>query len=163
MPVFLESPRVRPGGPDGKGMNRLSLNANERPAHQCALRPRSYATLVESRNTPRARWGRFGRCTASGDCGACPRLTPAEPRELEAFCDRVLVRVRDSDIAGGWLGAPPPEAWVMNRPEDGWGSRGERWTWEELSALPGWEVGRHHKDEHGEGFWLIRERPAVTR
>ena len=52
----------------------------------------------------------------------------------------------------------------MNQPGKGWDSSSEVWTWEELARLEGWQVGRAHEDEHGQGFWLhaTRQRGAVT-
>ncbi|MFJ6566620.1 hypothetical protein ACIQNU_04320 [Streptomyces sp. NPDC091292] len=44
----------------------------------------------------------------------------------------------------------------MNRPEDGWASLARRWTWQDLSRLNGWTVGRAHRDGHSDGFWLER-------
>jgi hypothetical protein len=163
MTIFLDAPRHRPGGPDGQGWNRLSLNAHMgTPSGQCALRPTSYATLHESRRDSRlAEWGSYGRCgRGAGACDACPLLR-REPRKFDAFTDRVLVRLEKRPaMPGGLFGdqGVPDRPWVMNRPEDGWGSRGEPWTWEELAALQGWRVGRQYRDEHGEGFWLEREQ-----
>jgi len=144
MPVYLPVPARNPRGPDGQGWNRLRVDA-DLSSDECALRPTSYATLVESRDTRRARYGGFGPCARDGQCGGCPVLN-AKPRTLQAFGDRVLVRVHDRD----------GDAHLMNRPEDGWASCGYRWSWADLSRLEGWDVGSQHHDEHGEGFWLTR-------
>jgi hypothetical protein len=163
MPIRLEAPTYRPGGPDGKGWNRLSLNAHMGiPADQCALKPRDYPHLWETTNRPRcAQWGNYGPCGRSdGDCTVCPVLTTA-PRLLNAFGDSVLVRIRNAPILRdrevlGYRDEP----WLMNRPEDGWASFGYPWTWAELARLPGWTVGRRHMDEHSDGFWLHKVNPA---
>lgn len=161
MPIRLRPPAYRPGGPDGQGWNRLSLNAHigsdERP--QCALRPRTYPQLWESQDTRRARWGGWGACTrpddSTGDpCGGCLVLA-REPRELASPDRRVLVRIRE--------GTPVPpfgrvdEPWVMGRPDGGWEAPGEPWSWEDLVRVRGWRIGRRHVDEHSDGFWLERE------
>lgn len=157
MPIHLRAPQYRPGGPDGRGWNRLSLNAHiGTPADQCALQPRDYPTLYESR-TGRARWGGFGPCTSGGACATCP-IYAAPPATLHAFTDRVLVRLRKRPAPDGLVvQAPPDEPHIMNRPEDGWGSRSNVWTWDALARLAGWQIGRRHRDEHSDGFWLVAE------
>lgn len=163
MTILLEAPRHRPGGPDGRGWNRLSLNAHVGgSADQCALRPRSAGTLRESWNTPIARWGGFGRCDGAGACGACPRLEALEhePKWLPANTDRVLVRLREAEGDFGWLGAPAPTPYVVDDPEAGWASPRYRWSWENLVRLRGWNLGPRYNDAHGEGFWLVKVDPA---
>jgi len=151
VPIHLEAPRHQSGGPDGRGWNRLSLNAHMgKPLAQCALRPTSYAQLLESQDTRRARWGNFGCCVNAGDCEACP-IFQAAPKHLDSLDDRVLVRIHPHD---GHL-------YLMNRPEDGWASLGLRWTWAEIARLDGWEIGRHHNDEHSDGFWITRPAPTT--
>lgn len=145
MPIHLQEPAPQPGGPDGQGRNRIELWSIT-GGDQCALRPRSWATLVESRDTRRARWGGFGPCTNGGDCRSCPLLT-AKTEHMDAFGDRVLVRIHERH--GPML---------MNRPEDGWASLGFFWSWSELSRLEGWDIGPKYTDEHSEGFWLIRSK-----
>ncbi len=148
MPVYLRAPQPSHDGPDGKGWNRLSLGAHYgQAADRCALRPVSYETLVESRDTRRATWefGGFGVCIAAGACDTCPIANEA-PTTLAAFGDKVLVRVDHQ-------GRPH----LMNHPEKGWDSSSQEWTWPELSRLEGWRIGRRHRDEHGDGFWLERE------
>lgn len=149
MPIYLEAPTAHVKGADGKGWNRLSLSAHiGTSSARCALRPTSYETLVESQDTRRASWGSgFGLCVSAGECGSCP-LASAEPTTLRAFTDRVLVRVDDHN-----------RPHLMNHAEKGWDSTSQLWTWEELSRLNGWRVGRRHRDEHGEGFWLDRASP----
>lgn len=163
MPVRLEAPQHRPGGPDGQGWNRLSLNAHlGADRAQCALRPRSYAALRESQDTRRAGWGGFGPCDQDrASCTGCPRLT-ARPKTLRAFGDRVLVRLweRASTENGPAVQHPAPQPWLMDRPEEGWGSTGYPWTWSELARLAGWRIGRPYRDEHSDGFWLIKVNPA---
>jgi hypothetical protein len=158
MPIYLPAPAHDRRGPDGQGWNRLSLNAGPVHAGQCALRPRSYATLRESWDTRRAQWGGFGPCGRAGygrevpDCRTCPVLA-GERRELHSFEPDVLVRVLIRD--GQTIGEPH----VMNRPGNGWESTSQVWTWQELARLEGWRLGRRHVDEHGEGFWLHAEWP----
>ncbi|MGW5456616.1 hypothetical protein [Nocardia sp. NPDC003979] len=54
MTIYLRPPEPNPGGPDGQGWNRLSLNAHTSvPAPQCALRPRTYAALCDIRRGSR--------------------------------------------------------------------------------------------------------------
>ena len=152
MPILLEPPKAAIGGPDGQGWNRLNSGAHfSSPIAQCALQPNDYAQYVESLNTFRASWGHFGRCVRPdepGDrCGGCPVLT--KRTTLQAFGDRVLVRVnRDK----------PHIAYLMNRAEDGWASRAEQWTWTDLTHLAGWHTGETYHDEHGHGFWLVRDK-----
>jgi hypothetical protein len=81
-------------------------------------------------------------------------------RIMCAFTDRVLVRFLDRhDHATGRL--LRTEMWAMNRVEDGFASSGYPWTWEQLLALAGWKVGPRYRDEHSEGFWLIKEDPKT--
>ncbi|MEU5900626.1 hypothetical protein [Streptomyces venezuelae] len=147
MPIHLKPPAHNPKGPDGQGWNRISLGSLA--GDQCALRPRDYSHLLESQNTMRAHYGGYGPCTSNGDCTNCP-LFQAAPRRLQAFDDRVLVRVNERD----------GEPYLMNREEDGWGSLAWRWTWQDLARLDGWTVGRRYSDEHSDGFWLERATPA---
>ncbi|MFD6490320.1 hypothetical protein [Streptomyces sp. NPDC060188] len=143
MPIYLPAPAHRNGGPDGQGWNRMSLGTLA--DDECALRPRDYSHLVESQDTLRARYGGYGPCIGSGNCTACPILQAA-PQRLSSLDDRVLVRVHPVD------GRP----YLMSRPEDGWASLAKRWTWQDMARLEGWEIGRRHRDEHGDGFWIHR-------
>lgn len=143
MPIYLKAPGHKPTGPDGQGWNRFSLGSLA--DDECALQPLDYTHLRESRDTRRAGYGGYGSCVRGGDCENCP-IFHAKPKHLDAFDDRVLVRIHPHD---GHLH-------LMNRPEDGWASMSQRWTWFELARLEGWEIGRAHQDEHGDGFWLIR-------
>lgn len=143
MSYFIPAPARQ--SPDGKGWNRLSLNAGPVSDGQCALRPRCYATLWESLNRP-PRWGGYGPCVARGRCDGCP--VAIENRRLETFTPDVLVRLWPSPI---------DECHVMNHPEKGWESSSRVWTWAELRALlarGGWRLGRRHRDDDGDGFWL---------
>ncbi|GHE32147.1 hypothetical protein GCM10017673_38690 [Streptosporangium violaceochromogenes] len=147
MPIYLRAPEPEPGGPDGRGWNRLTLNAHMgAPRGRCALRPRSYAALFESQDTRRARWGGgFADCTGGGRCGSCPVFEDLEAgKPLRAFTDRVLVRVGPRD------GLP----YLMNHPDRGWDSSARRWSWEDLARICGWELDGRQVDEHGEAFWL---------
>lgn len=162
MPIFLEAPKYKPGGPDGKGWNRLSVNAHMgTKSDQCALQPRTWGTLREAKElgSSRAQWGSYGRCTADGDCAACPILA-AKPLTMGAFGDRVLVRFLERINADGNLVAT--ELWLMNREEDGWASFGYLTTWEKLLRLADWKVGPRYSDQHSDGFWLFKEDPATS-
>lgn len=143
MPIHLIAPGHNPNGPDGQGWNRMAVGSLA--GDECALRPRTYAALRESQDTRRARYGGFGPCINDGACETCPIFTTA-PKHLTSFDDRVLVRIHPHD---GHL-------YLMNRPEDGWASGAHRWTWAEVARLDGWEIGRRHNDEHGDGFWITR-------
>lgn len=144
MPIHLPAPTVRPGGPDGQGWNRLSIVWEA--SAQCALQPTTPATLMESFDTRRARWGGFGSCSREGSCAECPIFQRRdEPFVIHSFDARVLVRVDPSGRPG-----------ISNRPEDGWAAL-HRWvTWEQLSRAQGWVWNGFHRDEHSEGFWLRR-------
>lgn len=151
MPIHLQAPAYRNGGPDGQGMTRLAINSMGFGVNdECALRPHDYSHLRESHaDTRRARWGGYGPCIADGRCESCP-VFQAAPRTLTALTDRVLVRI-----------GPGGSPYLMNRPEDGWASVARRWTWQDLARLSGWTVGRCYRDEHGEGFWLERAPAAA--
>lgn len=146
MPIYLAAPTPALGGPDGRGWTRLSIGSmGALVDDECALRPRDYSHLRESHaDTQRARYGGYGPCIADGKCETCP-IFKAAPLELQSLDDRVLVRI-------GQGGSP----YLMNRPEDGWASLAQRWTWQDLSRLNGWTVGRRHRDAHSDGFWLER-------
>ncbi|MFI6140366.1 hypothetical protein ACIBCC_19525 [Streptomyces griseus] len=146
MPIYLPAPAHRNGGSDGQGWNRLSVaSMGGLAGDECALRPRDYSHLRESQDTRRARYGGYGPCVTAGNCEACP-IFRAAPRTLSSLDDRVLVRVHPVDR----------RPYLMNRPDDGWASLALRWTWQDLARLDGWEIGRRHVDEHGDGFWLNR-------
>jgi hypothetical protein len=146
MPIHLRAPEPVNGGPDGKGWTRLSIaSMGGLAGDECALRPRDYSHLRESQDTRRAGYGGYGPCTGDGKCDTC-QVFQASPLELQSLDDRVLVRIHPVD------GRP----YLMNRPEDGWASLGQRWTWQDLRRLNGWEIGRRHHDEHSDGFWLDR-------
>ncbi|MEO3856168.1 hypothetical protein [Acrocarpospora sp. B8E8] len=145
MPIYLQAPAADVKGVDGKGWNRLSLSAHiGEPSPQCALRPRTYATLWERQDTARAAWGHFGQCVADGGCQSCP-IGTRQPYELTAFTPDIMVRLFD-----GW-----PNPAMMNHPERGADSTGHPITWDELGRLDaGWELGRRFVDDVSEGFWL---------
>lgn len=153
VPTYLESPGYQPGGPDGQGWNRLSLNAHmgaERP--QCALRPTGYVQVFDlSRaGTLHARWGGHGVCDSGepGACLTCPRLT-AKPQTLDTDVDRIAIRIVESSREVGTIGV----AYTSRLEQDavpGW-----RPTWADVWRADGWRVGRRFRDERGEGFWLV--------
>ncbi|MDX3345924.1 hypothetical protein PV387_03590 [Streptomyces sp. ME02-6987-2C] len=139
MPIHLTPPAYNPSGPDGQGWNRLSIGWQ--PGAQCALRPRDWPTLFESRDTRRARWGGFGPCVRDGgDCGACPVLDRLKADRFtldpEVIGDEVLVLVDDDGTAR----VPTGKGYF--RPT----------AWTDLARLSGWKLGRRHP----EGFWLVR-------
>ncbi|MFD7661305.1 hypothetical protein [Streptomyces sp. NPDC059788] len=151
MPIYLPAPALRTGGPDGRGWNRISIAMGALVSDECALKPRDYTHLRESQDTRRARYGGYGPCTRNGDCGTCPVLQ-APGRRLRALGNQILVRISATD--GPHL---------MNRSEDGWASLSQRWTWSDLARIDGWEIGRRFRDEHSDGFWLIRAEEAERR
>lgn len=51
---------------------------------------------------------------------------------------------------------------VMANPGDDFGQRSQFFTWQQLTRLDGWRVGRTFTDEVSTGFWLNRDRAAVT-
>ncbi|MYY79814.1 MULTISPECIES: hypothetical protein [unclassified Streptomyces] len=145
MPIHLPAPEPVLGGPDGKGWTRLSIaSMGGLAGDECALRPRDYSHLIEAQDTRRARYGGYGPCIGDGNCHSCP-IANAAPKTLRAFDDRVLARI-------GRDGQP----YLMNRPEDGWASLAQRWTWADLARIEGWTFGPRHRDEHSDGFWLER-------
>ncbi|RRR79778.1 hypothetical protein [Streptomyces sp. RP5T] len=159
MPIFLREPEAPAGGPDGKGWNRLSLNAHGGTGHQCALRPRRWGALLESQDTRRARWGGFGRCINRGRCDGCPVLDAwrGQCTVIPINAPRVLVRVElffapDTRFTGptGY------RLWVTTGPEDRNFRDRQPWTWEDAARVRGWNLGPAYHDEYGEGFWLER-------
>ncbi|OHV32868.1 hypothetical protein BBK14_33775 [Parafrankia soli] len=148
--IYLPAPAHRAGGPDGQGWNRLSVWGS--PGDQCALKPMSWASLRASRNTARfAGYGYCGPCTRRGECDGCPTLSAYQekPRRTLMFGHpTALVRILERP-------GRPRELHLMDRPDQGWGSTSLPWTWAELARLPGWNIGRHFRDEHSEGFWMI--------
>ncbi|WP_369228432.1 hypothetical protein AB5J52_48145 (plasmid) [Streptomyces sp. R39] len=166
MPTFLEQPTY-PRGPDGRGWNRLSLNAHFDQLHQCGWQPRRFTTLFEAL-TNRQHWGGFGRCFAGrpGVCGSCPvqlrRLAYEDGIEWPTGVPLLLARVKPwpltpgaffADPAAGrsslelstWRGGPPilKAGWteVLNTR-----NRTISWCWQ---------------DDQGEAFWLVRFHPAA--
>jgi len=152
--IYLKAPDdYKPGGPDGQGWNRLSLNAHMgRPHDRCALRPRTYAALVESQDTRRAQWGAcFDICTNGGSCVDCPLFSAPSTRvPWDGVGGRVLVRIQER-------GDRPDRLHVMQDAEAGWDSRSLVLTWEAVARLDGWSIGRQMRDEVSAGFWLLRE------
>jgi hypothetical protein len=150
MPIHLKTPGHNRHGPDGQGWNRLSITGGANTAgDQCALQPRDYPTLVESRDTRRARYGGYGSCGRAGDCDGCPIYTAPATELRRPGEDRVLVRID-----------PEGRPCVMVSPETGWEGRYYIKPWRWLASLEGWNVGRRADDEHSEAFWLIRADAA---
>jgi hypothetical protein len=146
MPIFLQAPAPANGGPDRRGWTRLSVaSMGGLSGDECALRPRDYSHMIEATDTRRARYGGYGPCIADGKCDTCP-INNAKPTTLRSFDDRVLVRIHQQD------GRP----YLMNRPEDGWESLAQRWTWADLARIEGWAFGPRYRDGHSDGFWLER-------
>ena len=143
--IRLQPPEYDPRGPDGKGRNRLRIEYRDL-SPQCALRPTSYATLVESQDTRRARWGSFRECAGAGPCTSCP--TPRAEQQLPAFGDRVCVRIEETPTG--------EQPWVMNRPDRGWGERGMPVSWDVLAQLTNFQPAGQFTDKYGAGFWLER-------
>ena len=167
MPIYLEGPEPSPGGPDGQGWNRLSLNAHmHTPTARCAMRPRTYPTLhTIGRDSRLCEWGgQWAACDhrPGGDCTACPRLVgPIRPLCVSATVTTVMVRVYEPDRVDDLLpGGIPAQLRICVRDNGGDGdwNAAAVWTWEELARLTGagWKVGRQFHDHHGPGFWLHR-------
>ncbi|MEU6331475.1 hypothetical protein ABZ851_29990 [Streptomyces sp. NPDC047049] len=165
--LFLPQPSYCPGGPDGQGWNRLSLNAHFDTRHQCGLLPQNYAALWESM-TGRQAWGGFGRCSrlAPGQCGGCriqqlhmahdgidwPAKTPlllARVRPLPPTPGSVFVNVTAglSELEMvSWLGEPT----------------GVEADWRTVRNTAGLRLGRGFRDADGEAFWLVRHNSAAA-
>lgn len=159
MPIYLQEPASPAGGPDGKGWNRLSLNAHGGLGAQCALRPRRWGALLESQDTRRARWGGFGWCINRGQCDGCPVLEAWDSQctVVPVNAPRVLVRVEPVFAPGATFTGPDSyKLWLATDPDDRDYRNGQPWTWDEAARVRGWDLGRSYLDEHGEGFWLER-------
>ncbi|WP_280454190.1 hypothetical protein [Nocardia brasiliensis] len=166
MPLYLPAPECDPRGPDGLGWNRISLGAHYgTPDAQCALRPRRYPALYDTRRDTRiTRWGPYNRCIRprrwgqhdGPDCLTCPILT-APATTLDADADDVLVRVTTHLIGHGWVTQGEDTPHLVNDPALGPTGPHTTWTWDDLVRLRGWRVGSAHHDHHGPGFWLHRE------
>lgn len=151
MSVYMPAPATPAAGPDGKGWNRLRIEAGFMCTDECALKPRSWQSLwIAQTDTRRSHYGTCGPCGLRGDCDNCPVW--AKSHELLTSPDhgdgsgRMLARI---DRVRGLV-------WLMVEPELGWDSVGYPWTWEDLARLSGWVVERGYQDEHSEGFWLRR-------
>ncbi|MFF4179677.1 hypothetical protein [Streptomyces sp. NPDC001750] len=160
MPIYLREPEAAPGGPDGKGWNRLSLSAHfGTGGGQCALRPRSWGALVEAQDTRRARWGGHGPCIRSGQCDDCPVLEALHTRctVIPVNAPRVLVRIEPVFTPGlAFTGPAGYRLWVTTGPDERDYRNRQPWTWDHAVRVPGWDLGPAHFDEHGDGFWLER-------
>ncbi|MFB6881264.1 hypothetical protein ACFCY8_10560 [Streptomyces noursei] len=165
--IFLPQPSHGPGGPDGQGWNRLSLNAHFDTRHQCGLLPQNYAALSESM-TGRQHWGGFDRCPhlAPGHCGDChvhklhleqdginwPQNTPlllARVRPLPPTPGSMFVNVTAglSELeVFSWLGEPT----------------GIEADWRTIRNTAGLRLGRRFWDEDGEAFWLVRHDSSAS-
>ncbi|WP_327345933.1 hypothetical protein [Streptomyces europaeiscabiei] len=180
MPLHLPAPEAPAAGPDGKGWNRLSLNAHGGFLAQCALRPRRWGALLESQDTRRARWGGFGPCIRRGQCDGCPvrEALYGQCTVVPVNAPRVLVRVEPVFATDArFCGPDGYRLWITTGPDDrNYGDR-QPWTWDQAARVQGWDIGRMYADEHGEGFWLerttrvpalgcvitTRARPSFTR
>lgn len=143
--IRLLPPEYDPRGPDGQGRNRLRIEFHDLSV-QCALRPTSYATLVESQDSRRARWGGYRSCSGRPSCQGCPALRGEE--QLDAFGDRVCVRIEETPTG--------EQPWVMNRPDRGWGEQGTPVSWDVLAKITNFRPAGQFRDKHGAGFWLER-------
>jgi hypothetical protein len=161
MPIYLPAPSHDPKGPDGKGWNRLSLNAHMGSfGAQCALLPKFYSNLVESLDTRRAHWGGYGHCIRRGECEGCPVWTADDAEETVPFtAPRVLVRIDTEIIGEMFTAAPLSRLWMTDQPDSPDFRKPEHeWDFARIRRLLGcgWELGRPYRDQHGEGFWLHR-------
>ncbi|MFD3422625.1 hypothetical protein [Streptomyces decoyicus] len=165
--IFLPDPGYGPGGPDGQGWNRLSLNAHFDTRHQCGLLPQNYVALWESM-TGRQAWGGFARCRrlAPGRCGDCrvQQLHLARDGfDWPTGTPLLLARVRPLprtpgsmffDLAAGlselelmsWVGEPT----------------GVEADWRTVRNSAGLRLGRRFWDEDGEAFWLVRHNSSAS-
>ncbi|MFE3185515.1 hypothetical protein ACFXKR_32255 [Streptomyces violascens] len=166
MPIHLAQPApTRPA--DGKGFNRLTVNAHIWAGDaQCALRPKSWATLSESYDTRRAQWGGFGHCIRQApDCETCPVLADLDTaaEQVPFNSPKVLVRIETVvDPKAMFTAEPVSTLWMTDRSDDpNYRSHGQKWTWLRIRHLKGWDLGRRHRDEIGEGFWLHRTPEAA--
>ncbi|MCX5215654.1 hypothetical protein OG689_41605 [Kitasatospora sp. NBC_00240] len=167
MPIFLEEPSYGPGGPDGQGWNRLSLNAHFDQRHQCGLLPINFPTLFESM-TGRQRWGGYERCRqlAPGHCGECPiQRRHTEDQGAIAWPDRtplLLARVRPLAPTPGALFADPASgrSTLELRPWPG-GTAVEA-SWVQVRNTPALRLSWAWRDAEGEAFWLVRNNPAAA-
>jgi hypothetical protein len=50
----------------------------------------------------------------------------------------------------------------MNHEEKGWDSWSVRWSWDDLARITGWTIGDAYRDEHSDGFWLIRSAASAS-
>lgn len=96
MPIYLKPDSYSPNGPDGKGWNRLRVDAIE-PSPQCAMLPKTYSALRECQNTMLAKYGPYKNCVRSGDCSNCDILNTTE-NYLEQYEDNEIM-IKDGDIA----------------------------------------------------------------
>lgn len=100
------------------------------------------AAFFDAQDTRMARYGSFGPCTKSGNCGECDVLK--RNQDWKWFSDEMLVRMDEN-------GRP----WVMNRPDNGWEEYGELTKWEYLLQLDGVVFDRWN-DEFGTGVMMRR-------
>lgn len=166
MPLRLDPPHHGPAGPDGKGWNRLSLNAHFNTPRHCGLRPTNFTTLFEAR-TGRQHWGGYERCVSSGPCTSCTiyRTSSGHP-QLPGWPARtplLLGRVRD------WPRAPvpgfaDPAAGRSSVHLHTWqGSEtGVRVEWPDLAAAADLVMTWKFRDQEGDAFWLVRLNSAVA-
>ncbi|MFJ4010362.1 hypothetical protein [Streptomyces sp. NPDC090026] len=109
MPIYLPEPTAEHPA-DGKGWNRLSLNAlMGHGGAQCALLPLTYPAFIDSYNTMRAAWGGYGHCVGQqpGQCAVCPVPTRDEQATelIPVNAPRVLFRVEESYLDGAMFHA----------------------------------------------------------
>ncbi|MEU9778694.1 hypothetical protein [Streptomyces sp. NPDC047968] len=168
MPIHLPEPAAdRPA--DGKGWNRLSLNAHMgNGGAQCALRPVTYPAFIDSYNTMRAAWGGYGHCIRQqpGQCTTCPVLTRHE-QETELIpvnAPRVLFRVEQSHPDGAMFHtAPTTRLWPTRGPADrDYRTKADPWSWGRLRRVQGWMPGPTHTDPQGPGLWMVRTSHAAA-
>lgn len=161
MTIYLRAPDRDPGGPDGRGWNRLRIESFW--LDECALKPHTWqGLLVAQTDTRFARYGNCGPCGLQGNCGDCPfyrrfRTEKLTIPDLSGGAGRILailpppaqrhdVRVR--------LTAGPGQDWEN--------SPGPLLDWYELPRLSAGLVDRPWSGEDSEGFWLIL-RKATCR
>jgi len=134
-----------PRGPDGRGRNRLRIEASDVIfPHRCLLRPsdlRSAWAAVERSSLVEPTL--FGACDCRGDvCGRPAKHEPATPA--------LTVRVADDDTP-----------WLLNRRDRGWGECGRPSTWADVgcalaAAARDGAMCRYGRDRDGEYVVVAR-------
>ncbi|MEY9840592.1 hypothetical protein [Streptacidiphilus sp. EB103A] len=164
MTIYLPQPPARPH--DGKGWNRLSLNAHMDDRDQCGLQPLNHAALRESA-TGRQRYGGFGRCSRQGRCPTCPvqrahldQQGLVWPPATPALVARILPWPLDPMPLFADPAAGRSNLSLVTWPAPGTNSQPA--TWIQIRNTSGLLVGRAFRDRRGAAFWLLHDHPGIT-